>query len=203
MKSLVKYGIVFILGLGVGIFYLWKSKQDYQTEQVDVITQGIKNVRKIVVTEASFSEIYNYKDANFTFFETPFFEKRVILLVNARIQVAYDLEKMVFYTDESNKKLIIKSIPEAEITLIPSYKYYDIQQSVLNAFTKEELNKIQKNSREKLLQTAAVSEVKEKAHDRLIEELENLLSITNAAGWRIEDQTQNQIFYSFEKKLLH
>jgi len=201
LKTILKYLLVFFIGISIAFLYTLKNQHKRQSEQIDIINQGIKNVSKLVVTEASFSEIYNYKDTNSYFFDTfSFFEKKIILLVNAKIMVSYDLKKIVFKIDEKQKKLIIKHLPEAELTIIPTYKYYDIQQSMLNTFTKEELNKILDKSIKELTNTVAVSEVKQKAHDHLLEELKTLLTVTKLAGWTIEDQTKEQPFSTIYKQ---
>lgn len=193
MKNIFKYSIIFALGLVIGLLLLWKSQNTYRTQQVDIITNGIKNVSKLIVTEASFSEIYNYQDVDKYLFETFEFEKKVILLVNAKVQVSYDLKQLDISIDSLNKKLILKHIPKEELTIIPDFKYYDFQQSMWNTFTKDELNEIQQNSIDKLITTVKVSEVKEKARKRLLKELQNLLNIAKLVDWTIEDQTQEQL----------
>ncbi len=191
MKRFFIYSFLFGSGLFVGLFFLWQTKDNYQQEQLDIIVNGIKNVQKLVVTEASFSEIYNYEDADKYLFETVAFEKKVILLVNAKVQVSYDLTKMNIQVDSINKKIIIKKLPKEEVTTIPEFKYYDLQQSMWNTFTKEELNKIQQSSIDKLLDTVEISTVKNQAKKQLLEVLSNLFNITNLVGWEIEDQSQN------------
>ncbi len=193
MKNIFKYSIIFALGLVIGLLLLWKSQNTYRTQQVDIITNGIKNVSKLIVTEASFSEIYNYQDVDKYLFETFEFEKKVILLVNAKVQVSYDLKQLDISIDSLNKKLILKHIPKEELTIIPDFKYYDFQQSMWNTFTKDELNEIQQNSIDKLITTVKVSEVKERARKRLLKELQNLLNIAKLVDWTIEDQTQEQL----------
>jgi hypothetical protein len=191
LKRFFIYSFLFGSGLFVGLFFLWQTKDNYQQEQLDIIVNGIKNVQKLVVTEASFSEIYNYEDADKYLFETVAFEKKVILLVNAKVQVSYDLTKMNIQVDSINKKIIIKKLPKEEVTTIPEFKYYDLQQSMWNTFTKEELNKIQQSSIDKLLDTVEISTVKNQAKKQLLEVLSNLFNITNLVGWEIEDQSQN------------
>jgi hypothetical protein len=191
LKRFFIYSFLFGSGLFVGLFFLWQTKDNYQQEQLDIIVNGIKNVQKLVVTEASFSEIYNYEDADKYLFETVAFEKKVILLVNAKVQVSYDLTKMNIQVDSINKKIIIKKLPKEEVTTIPEFKYYDLQQSMWNTFTKEELNKIQQSSIDKLLDAVEISTVKNQAKKQLLEVLSNLFNITNLVGWEIEDQSQN------------
>ena len=203
MKNLFAYIGVFSLGLLIGFYFLWQSNNINQSKQIDVISNGIKNVSKLIVQEAEYTELYNYKEAKTYFFETIEFQKKIILLVTAKVQVSYDLRKLEIEIDSTNKQVILKSIPDQELTIVPSFKYYDLQQSMWNTFTKEDLNKIQKNSLDKLLQTVAVSEVKHKAKKRLVEEINNLLSLAQLVNWKVVDNTNQNIVknLSFNKEL--
>jgi len=73
---------------------LQKIKKDYSSEQVEIIQNGIKNVSKLVVAEESFTQFYQYTDSNKYLFETLNFDKKLILIVSAKVLVSYDLQKM-------------------------------------------------------------------------------------------------------------
>ncbi len=193
MTKIATYILIFVIGLLVGIIILQKTKKDYSSEQVELIQNGIKNVSKLVVAEESFTQFYQYADSNKYLFETLNFDKKVILIVSAKVLVSYDLKKMKIELDSIHKKIVIKSIPKEELTIVPSYKYYDFQQSMFNSFTKEELNAVQKSSTEKLMKSLEVSKSKEIAKKRLLEELNQLWSVAKILGWKIEDQTENQL----------
>lgn len=201
MKSLLKYSAIFSLGLIIGLFFLWKSTKSYKTKQIDIISNGIKNVSKLIVTEANYSEVYNYQDTDKYLFETFEFKKKVILLISAKVQVSYDLKKLDIKIDTLQKKLIINKIPKEELVIIPDYKYYDFQQSMWNTFSKEELNDIQQNSLEQLITTVEISNVKEKARIQLIKELENLLHIAKLVDWEVVDQSEVGLLNEIELKL--
>jgi len=201
IKKLLTYSFLFSLGLIIGLLFLWNSKKSYQTQQIDVITNGIKNVSKLIVTEASFSEIYNYKDAKKYLFEYFEFEKQVILLVDAKVLGSYDLRKLDIEIDSIHNKIILHKIPKEKLDIIPTYKYYDFQQSVWNTFTKEELNKIQKNSLENLVSTIAISSVKEKAKNQLIKEIKNILLLAKLVDWEVIDKTETSFLEKYKNTL--
>lgn len=192
MKSISKYSVIFLIGLFIGLFFLWKSTKSYKTKQIDIISNGIKNVSKLIVTEASFTEIYNYQDTDKYLFETLEFQKKVILLVSAKVQVSYNLKNLEIQIDTLQKQLLVKKIPKEELVIIPDYKYYDFQQSMWNTFSKEELNDIQESSLEQLVTTIEVSNVKKKAKKQLLKELNNLLSLAELVDWTVIDQTQDK-----------
>ena len=201
MKYILSYGFVFLLGLAVAFLYFKKSKSNAGSSQIAIINNGIKNVSKLVVTEASYSEVYSYNDVDKYFFETLDFEKKLTLLANAKVLVSYDLKALEIEVDSLHKKLIIKHIPEAVLTTIPDVKYYDFQQSILNTFSKDDLNTIQQKAIDKLMETVEVSSIKVKAKERLIAELKQLMNLTEILGWTVEDQTQNSIFLNELKPL--
>ena len=201
MKKYLSYGFVFLLGLVVAFLYFQKSKSNIGSSQIAIINNGIKNVSKLVVTEVSYSEVYSYNDVDKYFFETLDFEKKLTLLVKAKVLVSYDLKTLEIEVDSLHKKLIIKHIPEAVLTSIPDVKYYDFQQSMLNTFSKDELNTIQQKALDKLMENVEVSSIKVKARKRLIVELKQLMNLTEILGWTVEDQTQNRIFLNELKPL--
>jgi hypothetical protein len=187
--------------LSIGLPFLWNEKKVNTKQQINIITNGIKNVSKLLVTEASFSEIYNYEDVQNYLFETIEFKKKIILFVNAKVLVSYDLKKLQVEIDSVHHKLLIIHIPKEELNIIPDYKYYDFQQSMWNTFTKEELNKIQEDSLDKLVSAVTISNVKEKAKQQLVKELENLLLIANLLDWKVIDQSDIEILKEIDFKL--
>ncbi len=189
----MKYLLVFIIGLLVAFFYFKSQKKNYKTEQIKVMLNEIKNVSKLVVTESTFSEMYNYQDANKYFFETVSFDKKIILSVNAKVQVSYDLSKMEVEIDSINQRVIVKSIPKEEFNISPNISYFDLQQSTFNQFSKEELNTITQNSIKKIEETIDASTLKETSKNRLLEELRKIYKMTTLLDWELIDETDTKI----------
>ena len=192
MNKFFVYILLFLLGLIIGLFLLEKYKKDYRAEQVEIIQNGIINVSKLVVVEETYTEFYSYSDSNKYFFETIGFDKKVILTVSVKVLVSYNLKKMETEIDSVHRKIIIHEIPEPELIIVPNFKYYDLEQSVFNTFTKEELNMIQKSSIDKIRNNLKVAHSKEKAKERLLIELNQLWTVAKIMGWTVEDKT-NQL----------
>lgn len=193
MKNVFKYVLVFIIGILVALLYFKKEAHQNEKEQIQVMLNEIKNVSKLVVTETNVSEMYNYESDDKYLFEMLSFSKKVILVVNAKVQVSYDLSKMLIETDSINKKIIIKSIPKEEVFIAPNIQYYDFEQSTFNSFTKEELNKINKKSIDKIKETIDLSDIKTKAKKQLLQELSKLYNMTTLLNWELIDETENQL----------
>ncbi len=193
----LKYILIFCLGVFLSYLIFFKKKQSDKIIQSQVILNEIKNVRKLVVSESNFSEIYNYQSAQKYFFDTFQFDKKVILVVNAKVQVLFDLSKMDVEIDSIKKTIIIKSIPKEEINISPDISYYDFQQSAFNSFSKDELNKIHEKSIDRLKETIDLSSLKKDAKDRLFEELNKIYVIAKLLNWQVIDGTEQHLLEDF------
>lgn len=200
MKKLGIYIIVCLIGFLIAK-QMYKNERKAETsEDIQIVLQSIHNISKLVVTEGVFSEVYSYKNAKKYFYDTFEFNKSVIVIVNAKVQVLFDMEKMVVEIDSIHKKIKIKSIPKEEVVIIPDIKYFDIQQSTFNSFSKDELNSINKKSIEKIKKTAKVSKIKKNAKKRLIVELSKIYQLSAILGWEVVDDTEGQLLNDFFTK---
>ncbi len=197
MKKIGIYILVCLIGFFIAKLMYKNERKAETNEDIQIVIQSINNISKLVVTEGVFSEVYSYKNEKKYFYDTFEFNKSAIVTVNARVQVLFDLEKMKIEIDSTNKRIKIRSIPIEEVVIIPDIKYFDIQQSTFNSFSKEELNSINKKSIEKIKQTAEVSELKKNAKKRLIIELSKIYQLSAILGWEVVDETEEQLLDDF------
>ncbi|OYX83966.1 MAG: hypothetical protein B7Y83_09805 [Flavobacteriales bacterium 32-34-25] len=156
----------------------------------NLIQQQIVNVGKLVVTEGHFSEVITYKNQQKYLMNMVSFEKKALIVVNADVTVAYDLQKMKYDIDEKNKTITIVSIPKEEIKISPDIQFYDVEQSKLNPFTGDDYNKINKSVKANLAKKIEKSTLKSNAKNRLISELSKILILTNTMGWTLQYEGQ-------------
>lgn len=186
MRKII-YTVLIVLVVFLLFKYFWKKEDtDSVTHETKLIQEQIVNVGKLVVTEGHFSEIITYKDRQKYFMDMITFEKKALIIVNAEVSVAYDLSKVKYDIDESNKIITITSIPEEEIKINPDIKFYDVEQSRLNPFTGDDYNKINKSVRENLSSKIKSSTLKSNAKNRLVSELSKILILTNTMGWQLK-----------------
>ena len=148
----------FLLGVAVAVValllikYFTDKKEDKERLEADtaLIQTQIANVSKLVVTEGHFAEVLSYTDTQKYFMDLLSFDKKILTVVNADVTVAYDLHKISYEVNEEQKKVIIKSLPEAEVKIYPTMKYYDVSQSQVNPFTPTDVEKIQKKVKAEL-----------------------------------------------------
>lgn len=126
------------------------------------------------------------------------FDKKAIVTVNAKVEVGYNLSKLEIQIDSLGKEIIINKIPKEEVLISPDVKFFDLQQSSFNTFSKEELNKINQKSIEKIKETLQVSQLKEKAKERLIEELSKIYQLSTIYNWKVVDNTSSGFFSQFK-----
>lgn len=180
------------MGSLVTLFILKKpSNQQQIISDTELIAQQMKNVSKLVVNEANFSQIYNYKDQK-SFLNLVSFDKKALVIVNADIQIMYDLSKLEYLIDETTKTVRITSIPKEEIKINPDIKIYDIEASRFNAFRGSDYNEIQEKVKNQFNEMILSSNIQENAKERLISELGKFLVVTQSLGWSLEYQ-ENKI----------
>lgn len=181
---------VLVIVYAVRYFENRNENRDQLEANTSLIAEQIKNVGKLVVTEGTFSQVYSYRDSKQFYFDVFSARKKALIVVNARVTVAYDLSKLDVEVDQENRKVIIKSIPKEEINIHPDISYYDVTQDYLNQFKAEDYNKIKKRIEASIKKKVDKSRLKSNAKNRLISELQKLYILTNSFGWTLEYKDQ-------------
>jgi len=187
----LKYIAVFLLGFLFAKFWYEKKVENNQKEEIKVMLNTIKNSSKLVVSKGTFSEVYNYSESKKYFYDYLSFDKKAIVTVNATVEVGYDLSQLEIQLDTIKKEIYINKTPKEEITIVPVIKYFDLQQSQFNAFTKEELNKINQKSVEKIKETIEMTNLKTIAKTRFFEEIAKIYQLSSVYHWKVIDNTHS------------
>lgn len=162
-----------------------KEEKTVAAQQSQLIEQQVKNVNKLVVTEGHFSEVFTFNNSKEVFGEYFRADKKALVVVNAEVTIAFDLNKIDFSIDTDKKILTIKSIPKEEIKINPDIEYYDIQADYLNPFEARDYNKIKDDVNKILMAKIQKSKLKSNAKDRLVNELAKFYILTNSFGWTL------------------
>lgn len=188
-----------ILGFLLGKLFYEHKENSYKKEEIKVLVNEVKNLSKLVVSEGTFSEMYNYSDTKKYFYDYISFQKKAILSVNAKVEVGYDLSKLDIQIDSVAKQIIINAIPKEEIVIAPDIKYFDLKQSQFNSFSKEELNELNEQSIAKIKETVEVSKLQKEAKTRLFEELSKIYQLSKIYGWEVVDNTNTDLLKSLPR----
>ena len=186
--------IVPILALIIGIlstyaYFNFKNNDNLVSEHSQVIQNEIKHLSKLIVVEGSYSNVYSYKDVDQYFGDWLSFEKKVLVVVNAKAQVMYDMKQLNIILDSVTKTILLNKLPEPEIQIVPDIKYYDIQQSSFNQFSSNEMNKVKTKAIKEIEEMVMVSNLKEQANERLQEELRSIFVLSKSLGWTVKGYT--------------
>ena len=195
----IKYLAIFLLGFLIAKFWYEKKVENHQKEEIQVVVNSIKNLSKLVVSKGTFSEVYNYSDSKKYFYNYLSFDKKAIVTVNAEVEVGYDLSNLEVQIDSLGKKIIINKIPKLEIVIVPNVKYFDLQQSQFNTFSKEDLNEINRKSIDKIKETIEVTNLKKRARVRLFKELSKIYQLSAIYKWQVVDNTNSVLLNDFKK----
>jgi predicted SPOUT superfamily RNA methylase MTH1 len=155
--------------------------------QSTVLVEKIKSVYKLISVEGDFAEIYRYeqtKDQLLSLFKT---KKKALVIVNARIQIGYDLTKIMMHADEDRKKIILKNFPEPEVlALTPEMEFYDIRNDLFYAFTPDDLTQITKEAKQHLLNKIPESGLMDQARKEALEAVLLIEKIVETIGWKLD-----------------
>jgi hypothetical protein len=177
--------MVLLFGAGyMASKYFNSPKEINAQEQSKVLLEKVQTVAKMITVEGNFSEVYNYKDYwGYDFFP---FQKKAIILVDAKVSVGYDLKKMNMRSDALTKTLTISDLPEAEILALDhSLKYYDISEGTFNSFSPTDYNALQEKVKDFIRKKAEESDLKAKAKQQGNQMLDVIRFMVESAGWKL------------------
>lgn len=185
MKRVLTFTLLVALGVALSFWFFSNRKQTEVNVDGDVIIEKIKAVRKIIVTEGYFSEVYNYKEADKYFYNLISFEKKALLMVKGKVQINYNLELMEYDLDETTKTIHITKLPEPEMSVEPTIKYYDLQESTFNSFSEADYNKLNEQAIKKLKDEVNKSGLIKTAEKSLENALQEMQWIGKEMGWKV------------------
>lgn len=188
--------LVFILAMILGGIAAWQifnwyyskkfkaPKQDVATE-AHLLLERIEKVFKVVLAEGYFTEIYdhNTKKDFFGIFKT---NSKALVVAKAKVSVGYDFAKMKFRRDHSSRTLVIEHFADPEIISIDTdYKFYDINQGILNKFDNEDYTAILAEAKKLMQEKAQESELPQIAQKQVQLMMQQLCA---SAGWQLEQE---------------
>lgn len=188
--------LVFILAMALGGIAAWQifnwyyakkfkaPKQDVATESF-VLLERIEKVFKVVLAEGYFTEIYdhNTKKDFFGIFKT---NSKALVVAKAKVSVGYDFAKMRFRRDHNTRTLVIEHFADPEIISIDTdYKFYDINQGILNKFDNEDYTAILVEAKKLMQDKAQASDLPEIAQKQVELMMQQLCA---SVGWQLEHE---------------
>lgn len=173
----------FFVGIGITARF-FRANEALVTEDSKVLLEKVERVCKLVTVEGTFSDIYSYKD--YQYYDVSLFQKKALIVVNAKVLIGVDLTKAKFTTDHTTKTLTISNIPPAEILAIdPDMRYYDITEGTFNNFTPEELSKLLANAKTQIRTKAEKSDLLKTADKQANVIFDMIEMLATDGGWKV------------------
>ncbi len=180
-------GVILTLAIVLGVYFITNKNQ--QTQELNyntaLIQQQITQVGKLIVTEGNFSQVVSYKNTRKNYFDIFSANKKALVIVNAKVTVAYDLRQIRTEIDEATKTVRILNIPPPEINIYPDIEYYDVTQDYFNKFEAQDYNKIKSSVNQLMEKKIHESNLKANAKERLLSELAKIYILTQSMGWTL------------------
>ena len=194
MRTFILAIFIALLGIVIGggiVYYFFgdplialPKMEEKQEISSNIVLEKINKVYKMIVVEGEFADIVDHKE--YYGFDLPGFRKRALVKIKAKVSVGYDLDSLKIETDHTNKLIILENWPEPEILSIDAdINYYDIENSVFNSFTPEELNQIYAAAKDSIRAQAERSRLFDVARSQSGDMFEMIMVVAEASGWRV------------------
>lgn len=154
------------------------GRPDAPTISHDVVVERLREVAKLVATEMTLRDVVIYEQTRFRS------TKRVLLVVTGRVSAGINLSTAQVEIDSISKQVSI-TIPAAQITSVDvtNVTTYDESAGILNPFTTDDRDEIQRRIRVQLRESAQRSGILEHADQAAAKALRDFLAL---GGYSVE-----------------
>lgn len=195
--SKLKIGIGFLAGilLSLLVFFAWKGftkkNEDKSVSDYYIITNQISKMNKMVVMEQNLSMMQKTTISHELFGSSylPSSDKHIITFTKTNVQVSYDLSKMKIKVDSLNKKLIIETLPQPKITIIPSVEIQSMDDSFYNRFSQKDIKHITQKAKDAAYKMVDQEKLKEAGKKQLISNLKEIFVLAKVLNYKVVDNT--------------
>lgn len=192
IKQIVGFSLGVIITLLAVYFFRNVGKDDANTDYY-ILTNQISKMNKMVVLEQDFSNMQKTKITNklLGLDALPVSEKEIVIFTKAKAQVSYDLHKMKIEVDSTNKKLIIKDLPNAEIKIFSDAEISSLDDSFFNRFSQEDFKRITTNAKKSAEKNIDQPKLRNEGRKQLMKNLNEIFVLAKALHYDIIDETNS------------
>lgn len=166
-----------------------KEKAEVINKDYYIISNQINKMNKMIVLEQNFSSFQTHKSSAFSLGGIDVFPREMVLYSTAKAQVSYNLKHLKIDIDSTNRKLIIKEIPQAEIKIYPDVKIHFMDDYAINRFSKEDINSILESSKKNMVKSIDQDKLKSEGKKQLISNLNEIFVLAKYLNYSIQDDT--------------
>ncbi len=153
-----------------------------------ILKNQISKMNKMVVMEQDFSTMMRTKVA-YKILGNKVSENEIITFTKTNAQVSYDLNKMKIDVDSVNRRLIIESLPEADIRISPNVEIQSMDDSFFNRIDENQIKKVTQSAKDDAFRRVDQKKLREDGSKQLKENLNNILVLAKALNYEIVDRT--------------
>lgn len=181
-------------------FFRKKKSKELTHHQSTVLLEKIKSVCKLISVEGDFAEIYKYENTKERFMSLVSSKKKALIVINAKAQIGYDLQKVLMHSDTAKKKIILTNFPQPEVLSIePELEFYDIKNGLFNSFTPDDLTSLNQEAKKHIREKIPESGLMETAKREALEAVLLIEKIVETIGWTLD---YSALKISYEQKKL-
>lgn len=191
MNNMLELFLGLILG-AVLMYWLYsyfgvRKEKELTEHQSSVLLNEIRSVCKLVSVEGDFAEIYRYENIKEHFLSLVSSKKKALLVIHAKVQIGYDLKKIVLHADTANKKIILTNFPQPEILSIqPEIQFYDIKSGMFNYFRPDDLTLLTREATEHIRGKVPDSGLMETAKKEALQAVVLIEKSVETIGWSLD-----------------
>lgn len=192
IKQIIGFFLGAIITLLLVYFFNNFRKDDANTDYY-VLTNQISKMNKMVVLEQDFTNLYKTKITStlLGIKGLPSSEKELVLFTKAKAQVSYDLHQMKIEIDSTDKKLIIKQIPNADIKIFTDAEISSLDDSFFDRFTEEDYKTITQNAKKSAVKLVDKNKLATEGKKQLLSNLNEIFVLAKALHYDLVDDTHS------------
>jgi hypothetical protein len=184
-----------LLAFVVGIFLTKKYyglTENKSTESSSVLLERIENVCKLVTVEGHFSEVYQHSD--YWGYNVWPFNKKVLIIVKAKVSAGYDMTTMKIVMDSKTKTVVLQNVPtQAKILSIDhTLEYFDINEGTFNTFTAKDYSELNEKAKNFIKEKAEKGNLKQLAQAQGNKMLDMIRFMAESSGWAVKTESMAQ-----------
>jgi len=169
-------------------FFRKRNRNELQSH---VLLNRVEKVFKLVLAEGFFSEIVDFRNENKKLFGLLSSTKKSLLIVDAKVLIGFDFKKVKLEIDERSRSIKFTHLPEPEVlSMETDFKFYDINNGILNKFKSEDYTEILKAGKEHIKTKVNNSELIAAAHAQLNVLIEQ---ITSEGGYKLDQPSEKKL----------
>lgn len=181
--------LLLIIVLFGGWWLFQKILQNHTQTDADVLLEQYRDVAKLVTNEGDFLEIYEYKD--YWGYDISPLRKKALIRAKARALVGFDLEAIDIEIRESDRLIILSSLPEPKILALEiNLDYYDLEAGTFNAFAAKDINRMETDIRTDIRKKVLESDLFRQADERAELFFKTLRALSERTGWEMRYRDQ-------------